>query len=192
MRILSHGAILSLSSWHEHERCVALGITLVGGAAEGRWNDTPGQQNRCPSVRGPVLPATLLFVGLLASFVAEYWPVLLALLALGIFVALWWAVVAGAVSHSRGKKAKVREDQRPLAHDGRPHRVHRLGSVPRTPAPPVLTSLATAPWHSVKSDVYHNNVFCHKGNEIRPERLRSGTGGRRLCEHCFLLNCKRR
>ena len=111
---------------------------------------------------------------------------------LAIFVALWWAMIADAVSHWRGKKAKVREVQRPLAHDGAPHRVQRLGSAPRTPASPGLTSLATAPWHAAKSDVYHNNVFCRKGSEIRRERLRSGTGGRRLCEHCFLLNCKRR
>ena len=74
-----------------------------------------------------MLPATLLIFGLLASFVAEYWPVLLALLALAIFVALWWAVIAGAASHYRGKKAKVQEGQRPLGHDDPPHRVPRLG-----------------------------------------------------------------
>src|SRR3546814_7831068 len=32
-----------------------------------------------------------------------------------------------------------------------------------------------SPWHSVKSDVYHNNTNCNTGNNIERENLRQGT-----------------
>jgi hypothetical protein len=44
------------------------------------------------------------------------------------------------------------------------------------------------PWHSVNSEVYHNNPNCHTGNSIEPENVRQGTGGKPLCEECERLN----
>jgi hypothetical protein len=44
------------------------------------------------------------------------------------------------------------------------------------------------PWHSVNSDIYHNNPNCQTGNRIEPENLRQGTGGKTLCEECERLN----
>lgn len=46
-----------------------------------------------------------------------------------------------------------------------------------------------APWHSAKvKNVYHNNSECTEGNNIERENLRSGDGGKRLCERCEELN----
>jgi hypothetical protein len=45
-----------------------------------------------------------------------------------------------------------------------------------------------APWHSVKQPDYHNNTACKTGNNIEPENLRQGTGGKRLCKECEELN----
>jgi MIP family channel proteins len=44
------------------------------------------------------------------------------------------------------------------------------------------------PWHSVNSDIYHDNPNCQTGNRIDPENIRRGTGGNRLCEECARLN----
>jgi hypothetical protein len=49
----------------------------------------------------------------------------------------------------------------------------------------------TSPWHSVlETDVYHDNTDCTKGNNIEEENLRSGTGEKRLCEECEMLDNK--
>jgi len=48
----------------------------------------------------------------------------------------------------------------------------------------------TTPFHSVKPNtrnVYHDNTACTEGNNIEKQYLRTGTGGRRLCEHCARL-----
>lgn len=41
-----------------------------------------------------------------------------------------------------------------------------------------------APFHSVKEDVHHNDDKCTEGNNIEPENLRKGDGGKRLCKNC--------
>ena len=46
----------------------------------------------------------------------------------------------------------------------------------------------TSPWHSVKSDVHHNNTNCNTGNNIERENRREGDGGKPLCEECKQLN----
>ena len=45
-----------------------------------------------------------------------------------------------------------------------------------------------SPWHSTKSDVYHNNTECNTGNNIEKENLAQGTGNKKLCEECAKLN----
>jgi hypothetical protein len=49
-------------------------------------------------------------------------------------------------------------------------------------------ALGQGPWHSVNSDIYHDNPNCQTGNSIDPENVRRGTGGKRLCEECARLN----
>jgi hypothetical protein len=44
------------------------------------------------------------------------------------------------------------------------------------------------PWHSVNSEVYHNNPNCQTGNSMDPQNVRQGTGGKPLCEECKRLN----
>jgi MIP family channel proteins len=44
------------------------------------------------------------------------------------------------------------------------------------------------PWHSVNSDIYHDNPDCQTGGMIDPENIREGTGGKRLCEECERLD----
>jgi hypothetical protein len=44
------------------------------------------------------------------------------------------------------------------------------------------------PWHSANSDVYHNNPNCQTGNNMDPENVRQGTGGKPLCGECERLN----
>ena len=44
------------------------------------------------------------------------------------------------------------------------------------------------PWHSVNSDVFHNNPYCNTGISIEPENVLRGTGDKRLCEECARLN----
>ncbi len=43
-------------------------------------------------------------------------------------------------------------------------------------------------WHSVNSEVYHNNPSCQTGNSIAPENVRRGTGDKSLCGECERLN----
>ncbi|GGF62083.1 hypothetical protein SAMN05216376_106183 [Mameliella alba] len=44
------------------------------------------------------------------------------------------------------------------------------------------------PWHSIKSNVYHDDTDCNTGNNIERENLRSGTGGKPKCAECKSLN----
>ena len=44
------------------------------------------------------------------------------------------------------------------------------------------------PWHSVNSDIYHDNPDCQTGNSIAPENVRQGTGHKTLCGECERLN----
>lgn len=53
---------------------------------------------------------------------------------------------------------------------------------------PRKQSAKKAAWHSIKSDVCHNNNACNTGNNIEPEYLRQGTGGKPLCNECSNLN----
>ncbi len=45
-------------------------------------------------------------------------------------------------------------------------------------------AVVTNPWHSVLSDVHHNNADCNTGNNIESENRREGTGGKPLCKEC--------
>lgn len=45
-----------------------------------------------------------------------------------------------------------------------------------------------SPWHSIKTDVYHNNTNCNTGNNIEKENIRQGTGNKRLCKECAGLS----
>ena len=49
-------------------------------------------------------------------------------------------------------------------------------------------AVGQGPWHSVNSDIYHNNPDCQTGGSIDPENIRPGTGGKRLCEECARLD----
>jgi hypothetical protein len=49
-------------------------------------------------------------------------------------------------------------------------------------------AVGQGPWHSVNSDIYHNNPDCQTGGMIDPENIRPGTGGKRLCEECARLD----
>ena len=42
----------------------------------------------------------------------------------------------------------------------------------------------TAPFHSIKQNVHHNNTSCTEGNNIERENRREGTGGKPLCQRC--------
>jgi hypothetical protein len=55
------------------------------------------------------------------------------------------------------------------------------------PAPRKLLTKKTT-WHSVKQSVYHNSSGCNTGNNIDPEYIRQGTGGKPLCQECYRLN----
>lgn len=45
-----------------------------------------------------------------------------------------------------------------------------------------------APWYSILQYVHHNNTKCTEGNNIERHNVRSGTGGKPLCNHCARLN----
>jgi hypothetical protein len=45
-----------------------------------------------------------------------------------------------------------------------------------------------APTNARNSDVYHNNDKCTERNNIEPQNLQQGTGGKRLCNRCAELN----
>jgi hypothetical protein len=49
-------------------------------------------------------------------------------------------------------------------------------------------AVGQGPWHSVNSDIYHDNPNCQTGGSIDPENIRPGTGGKRLCEECARLD----
>jgi MIP family channel proteins len=49
-------------------------------------------------------------------------------------------------------------------------------------------AVGQGPWHSVNSDIYHDNPDCQTGGSIYPENIRQGTGGKRLCEECARLD----
>ena len=49
-----------------------------------------------------------------------------------------------------------------------------------------------SPWHSIKQNVHHDNTNCTEGNNIEPEYLRQGTGGKPLCHHCARLDAQGR
>ena len=44
------------------------------------------------------------------------------------------------------------------------------------------------PWHSVNSEVYHNNPNCQTGSSMNPENMQRGTGDKPLCGECEQLN----
>ena len=81
-------------------------------------------------MRGLLLPATVLFIAMLASFVAEYWPLLLALAGIaalgGIAMPRFFVVVAG---RGNGKALTAEERttryvaERPRARDARAAKV---------------------------------------------------------------------
>ena len=48
--------------------------------------------------------------------------------------------------------------------------------------------MRTSPWHSIKSNVYHNNTRCNTGNNIERENIQRGTGNKSLCSECSYLN----
>lgn len=48
----------------------------------------------------------------------------------------------------------------------------------------------TSPWHSIKSDVHHDNTNCNTGDNIESENRREGTGGKPLCSECAELNAQ--
>ncbi len=48
-----------------------------------------------------------------------------------------------------------------------------------------------SPIYSAKQNapqVHHDNNKCKERNNIEPENVRQGTGGRPLCKHCADLN----
>jgi len=45
-----------------------------------------------------------------------------------------------------------------------------------------------SPWHSIKSDVHHNDTNCNTGNNIERENLRQDIGGKPLCAECARLS----
>jgi hypothetical protein len=49
-------------------------------------------------------------------------------------------------------------------------------------------AVGQGPWHSVNSDIYHDNPNCQTGGSIDPENIRPGTGGKRLCDECERLD----
>lgn len=131
----------------------------------------------------PLLPVTLLFVAVVVGFVTEYWPWLLVF---GIFLCVATAIVASERRKARRrmssmrqrKKENPRKSRQPSSRGGDQHFV----------LPTARSSGITTPWHSVTSSVHHNNVHCGQGNRIHPQRVRYGTGGRRLCKYCYALS----
>ena len=51
-----------------------------------------------------------------------------------------------------------------------------------------VSKMKTNPWHSIKSDVYHNNSKCTTRNNIERVNIRNGTGNKPLCKECKKLN----
>ena len=44
--------------------------------------------------------------------------------------------------------------------------------------------MITAPWHSTKQSVHHNNERCSVGGRIEVRHLKIGSGTTPLCEEC--------
>lgn len=49
-------------------------------------------------------------------------------------------------------------------------------------------AMKISPFHSIKSDVHHDNTSCKTGNNIESENLRQGTGGKPKCSECKSLS----
>ena len=49
----------------------------------------------------------------------------------------------------------------------------------------------TEHWYSVRQQVFHISEDCTTGNNIEPENLQRGMGGRRLCEECRRITLDR-
>lgn len=64
----------------------------------------------------------------------------------------------------------------------------RGAPAPRKQSVDSKQSAKKSPWHSVHSEVHHNNAECSTGYNIDPQDLRQGTGGKPLCNECNRLN----
>lgn len=47
-----------------------------------------------------------------------------------------------------------------------------------------------APWHSIESNVYHENTECLDGSQIVAYHVREGKGNHRLCKECEKISNK--
>ena len=52
--------------------------------------------------------------------------------------------------------------------------------------------MKTEPWHSAISTTYHDETACLRGQQVKPENRRAGTGGKFHCHFCKKLERKRR
>jgi len=43
------------------------------------------------------------------------------------------------------------------------------------------------PYHSIDQDVYHFYTECSVGNNIEADKRRSGTGDKRRCKRCIMI-----
>lgn len=50
----------------------------------------------------------------------------------------------------------------------------------------------TGAWHSILSDVYHDDTECNTGNNIERENRRTGTGNKRHRSECAEIQGRRR
>jgi hypothetical protein len=46
----------------------------------------------------------------------------------------------------------------------------------------------TAPWHSLRQNIHHNDTDCDDGRSVKEGDRRDGTGGKPLCERCAQLS----
>ena len=60
----------------------------------------------------------------------------------------------------------------------------QVGRQPPTRRRKEVIAVKVAPFHSIKREVHHNDNKCTEGNNIEPENLRQGTGGKPLCHRC--------
>ena len=44
--------------------------------------------------------------------------------------------------------------------------------------------MKVSPWHSTKSNVYHDDTDCKTGNNIELKNRSEGKGGNRKCSEC--------
>ena len=47
--------------------------------------------------------------------------------------------------------------------------------------------MTIAPWYSITGDAYHVRDDCGQSQGVGKDQRRSGTGGKLLCQTCFLL-----